>query len=194
MYSMPEEIVIIGAGGVGREIAATLKHKAMRHFVLKGFIDDGAQPGSMIAKVPVLGNMEWLLASRQYRHVVIAVGNPAVRSKILERLDNKDFVFPVIIHPGAGIHDPETVSVGKGCYIADGTVITTDVTIEDYCFINTACSLQHDTYLETNTVIMPGVRITGGARIGRNSYIGANCAITTKCTIAENSHITASIR
>lgn len=181
---MPNTIVIIGSGGVGREIAATLKHIDFAdQYVLKGFIDDGQPTGTLINHLSVLGNVEWLIHQSQIRQVIIAIGNPQVREKIYTRLKDFNFQFPTIIHPSAQIHDHEFCKIGEGCYIAAQVVMTTNVTIEDFCFINTACTLQHDTHIEKNCTLMPGVRITGGATIGHGSYLSANLALTTSVIV-----------
>jgi len=123
----------------------------------------------------------------------LAIGNPQLRKKIIERLGNH-FSYPTIIHPNVSIHNKDTVSIGQGCYIGDGCIFTTDVIIEDFCFINTGCSLQHDTVIHTNSVLMPGVRITAGATIGRNCFVATNCVITKTIEIEDNTAITESIR
>lgn len=190
---MPNPIVIIGAGGVGREIAATLQNNVFGNFTIKGFIDNAIAPGSIINTLEVLGNLEWFIKEDLDYGVIIGIGNPQARKEILNKLKNCRSHYPTIIHPNVSIHDTETVKIGKGCYIADGCILTTDITIEDFCFINTSCSLQHDTFLESNTILMPGVRITGGAKIGSNTYISANCVITTSCKIPSDSTIKNSI-
>jgi sugar O-acyltransferase (sialic acid O-acetyltransferase NeuD family) len=185
------ETVIVGAGGVGREIAAVLASNEFPEIKVSGFVDDGKQPGTSVGRLTVLGGIDWLLRQDNYS-VVIAFGNSQLRKTVVSRLGD-NFHFPTIIHPGARLHDQSSISIGKGCYIADGCILTTDIKIADFCFVNSGCSLQHDTVLEPYCVLMPGVRITGGAKIGEGTYIAANCAISTFITIQENSKIIQSI-
>lgn len=190
---MKSKIVIIGAGGVGREIAAVLKHDSFSYYDLLGFIDDHIDAGTKINNIEVLGNIDWLISNCQNYGIVLAIGNPIVRKKIINKLKKHSFLYPSIIHSNVSIHDIENVIIGEGCYIADGVIITTNVTIENFCFVNTFCALQHDSYVCENSVLMPGVKITGGAKIGSNTFISANCVIASPCEIAENSVITESI-
>ena len=181
---MSQSVVIIGSGGVGREIAATLKKPYyIHHYILEGFVDDGQPSGTIINAYPVLGNLDWLIQQKKIKKVFIAIGNPLVRIKIIERLNDFHFEFPTIIHPTAQIHDMDFCQIGNGCYIAAQVVLTTNVVIEDFCLINTACTLQHDTYIEKNCTLMPGVRITGGATIGHSTYLSTNLAVTDNSTI-----------
>lgn len=180
---MGSPLLIIGAGGLGREFAAVLKNSAFSNFSLKGFVDDTLPRGTLVDSLPVLGNLDWLLRQNENYGLLLAIGNPNVRKQLLEKLQNGSFHYPTLLHPNVSIHDPETVKIGQGCYIADGCVLTTAITIEDFCILNTSCSLQHDTYIESNSVLMPGVRITGGARIGTGTYVATNCAISSACMI-----------
>ncbi|MHA3787224.1 PglD-related sugar-binding protein [Flavobacterium hauense] len=190
---MYKQLVIIGAGGVGREILAVLKKYPLQDYALIGFVDDGVEPGTIINGLKVLGGLSWIKENSTDLGAVIAIGNPSVRKKITEALSDVSLSFPQVIHPNVSIHDEQTVKIGKGSYIADGCILTTDIHIANFCFLNTACSLQHDTVIGDYSVLMPGVRITGGASIGSGVYITANCAITTKCLIEDDSVITTSI-
>jgi len=189
---MSKSIIIIGAGGVGREIAATLRHVRFTDLKVLGFVDDNVKKGSFVNQWEVLGSIEWLVNNNENYSVIIAIGNPLIRKNIIEKLGDA-FSYPTIIHPNVSIHDIETVKIGNGCYIADGCIFTTDITIEDFCFINTGCSFQHDTFIKTNSVLMPGVRITGGAKIGKNTFIATGCTITNAVEVEDNSVIRYSI-
>jgi len=191
---MPKQLVIVGAGGVGREIAAVIKKHPLTGYEFVGFIDDGVPAGTLINGYKVLGGTQWIFDNAHNAlGVILAFGNPQVRKKVAEKLSAIAVDFPSIIHPGASIHDEDTVVIGKGCYIADACVLTTDITIADFCFINTACTLQHDTTIENYSVLMPGVRITGGAAIGEATYIAPNCVIAITTVIDKNSVIRESV-
>ncbi len=188
---MPNTIAIIGSGGVGREIAATLKHDSFKQkYKLIGFVDDGQPTGTKINGFPVLGNLDWLCNnSENIQKIIIAIGNPLIRAEIIKKIASFNFEYPTIIHPSAEIHDLEYCTIGKGCYIASHNVITTNVTLEDFCFINTNCSLQHDTTTEKNCTLMPGVRITGGAQIGEGTFVSGNTLLPEKINVPSFSRL-----
>ena len=190
---MPEKLVIIGAGGVGREIAAVLKKHPLPGYDLAGFIDDGLSEGTIIKGYPVLGGIQWVLDNATDLAVILAFGNPQLRKKIVQKLQVVSLVYPTLIHPNVSIHDEESVVIGQGCYIADGCILTTDIIVGDYCFLNTSCTLQHDSKVGTYSVLMPGVRITGGATIGSSVYIAPNCFIATNAVINNDAILNESI-
>lgn len=191
---MFKQLVIVGGGGVGREIAAVLKKYPLKGYKLIGFIDDGQPVNTLINGLSVLGGVQWVIDNAADLAVIIAIGNPQVRKKIIEKLSIASLEYPSVIHPNVSIHDNESVIIGNGCYIGDGCILTTNIEVEDFCFLNTGCTLQHDTYISANCVLMPGVRITGGARIGCNTFIASGCVITTNVQIEKDSIIVTSVR
>ena len=190
---MPKKLVIIGGGGVGREIATVLKKHPLSGYDFTGFIDDGISAGTIIKGYPVLGGIQWVLDNATDLAVILAFGKPQLRKKIIEKLHIVSLEYPTLIHPNVSIHDEVSVVIGKGSYIADGCIITTDVIIGNYCFLNTSCTLQHDSIIGDYSVLMPGVRITGGATIGPSTYIAPNCFIATNIVINEASIVDKSI-
>ncbi len=185
---MRQEIIIVGSGGLGREILANFKNSILSNqFKVIGFVDDGVQKGTIINKIEVIGNVEYLLNCKNVS-IVLAIGNPIIRKKIAEKLlTNTSLNFPNIIHPNSSIQDLEFFKIGKGCFISEGCIITTNVTLENFCFINIGCSIHHDTFIESYAVLMPGVRITGGATIGEASYLSPNIAISKNIKIPKES-------
>lgn len=190
---MLKQLVIIGAGGVGREIAAVLKKHPLKGYKLVGFIDDAQPVGTLVNGLSILGSTQWVMDNAVDLGVILAFGNPQVRKKVIEKFQTVTLEYPSLIHPNVSVHDEETVVIGNGCYIADGCILTTNIVVEDFCFLNSCCTLQHDSYISYNCVFMPGVRITGGARIGNNTYIAPNCVIATNTQIESDSFITTSI-
>jgi sugar O-acyltransferase (sialic acid O-acetyltransferase NeuD family) len=170
-------LAIIGAGGLGREIALTIQAQQQVNYSELGFVDDAIAEGTEINGVPVWGNFAWLLQQKEAMQVVLAIGNTAVRSQLIGQLRITAFQFPAIIHPGARLHDPRNIKVGKGCYVADGCILTTGISLGEFCLLNSACSIQHDVQLQDNVILMPGVRLTGAVPIPANTLVKANSVL-----------------
>lgn len=190
---MKESVFIIGAGGVGREILSVLQHTSLNEkYPVSGFIDDGIEAGILVNGIKILGGIEYLLALEK-ASIIIALGNPKVRRKIIEQLSDSKFSFPTIIHPEVSFHDPSKIAVGKGTYITQGCILTTDISIGDFCFLNIGVTINHDAIVGDNCVLMPGVRITCGANLGKDSYVSPNCVLSKPFEIPAESWITESI-
>lgn len=191
---MKQKIYIIGAGGVGREVLAVLQHTSLKNdFEVAGFIDDGVISNTFVNEIKVLGGIDFLL-EKENVSVIIAIGNPIIRKQILKKLAIKNFEYPTIIHPKVSFHDRSKIFIGKGSFITEGCIITTNVSIGDFCFLNIGVTINHDAVIENNCVLMPGVRITCGVNLGENSFVSANCALSKAILIPSESWITESIQ
>jgi sugar O-acyltransferase (sialic acid O-acetyltransferase NeuD family) len=182
-------IHIIGAGGLGREISAALTHTRLKEkFTLRGFIDDNLAPADVINGIPIQGGIDWLMKQKNLT-LFIAIGNNSIRQSIITKLSQNNFNFPTLIHPEASIHDDFFIQIGKGSYIAQATVLTTNIHIGRHTLILPCCSISHDTTIGDCCTLMPDVRITSGATIGNNVHIGPGTIIAKNTTIPSNTTI-----
>lgn len=180
-------IHIIGAGGLGREIAAALTHTSLKEkYTLHGFIDDNYVIGDVVNGIPVAGGLDWLTHQNGLQ-LFIAIANNEVRERIANQFPQH--TFPRMIHPAVNQPDDFFVRIGHGSYIAEGCVLTTNIHIGRHTLVLPACTLSHDTTIGDCCTLMPGVRITSGATIGNHVHIGAGTIIATNTNIPSHSKI-----
>lgn len=186
---MKEKIYIIGAGGLGREMAATLScFKEDSNYKLIGFIDDNQPVGKIINNLKVLGGIEFL-KSIDSASVLLGIGNSTIREQIYLSLSEHNISFPTIIHPNASIHAKEFVTIEKGCYISDGCILTTNISIGKFTYLLPGVTLSHDTTIGEFCMLMPGVRISSGATIGNSVTIGTGSIIAKPVSICDGAVI-----
>lgn len=176
-----KNVVIIGAGGLGREIAAMMIRHYSEQYNLLGFVDDGKTPHDTVNGAYVLGGLDWL-SSQGELAVLIALGKPAVRKAVYEKIKHLPLEFPNIIHPEAQLHYPQFIEMGQGNIICDSAILTVNVSLGHFSLINLQATLGHDTVLHNYNTLMPGVHISGGAEIHSEAFIGtgANLIKATK--------------
>jgi sugar O-acyltransferase (sialic acid O-acetyltransferase NeuD family) len=181
-----KNIVIVGAGGLGKE-TAVLINQINQHqptWRLLGFYDDGVSTGTTIASVPVLGTIAQL-NQQQELNVVIAIGDPAIKEKIVNRITNTAIVYPVLIHPKAVVGD--NIMVGEGSIITAGCVLTIDSNIGKHVLINLNATIGHDVTVGEYSSIMPGAHISGFVTMGKAVFIGTGAAVLQHLSIAPHS-------
>lgn len=177
--------VVVGAGGLGCEVAATIQNYLHREFELMGFVDDGVSVGTIVNDLPVLGGVEWLI-DQENLAVVLAIGSPKVKQIIYNRIKSGSFQFPNIIHPNSRVHDPKFVKMGIGNIITDACIITTNVNIGNFNLLNLACTVGHDTQVGDFCSIMPTVSVSGGATIRNNVYVGTGAKLIKATTLNDS--------
>lgn len=188
MNNERKKIVIVGAGGFGRETATLIKdvNQKQSEWEFLGFVDD-AVTGETVEGYPILGNVEYLLQMQPKPYVSIAIANSAVREHIAGRLKRAGFQFPTLIHPTVAIGP--NVSIGEGCIICRNAIFTTNIVVGDFCILNLNCTFGHDTVLDQYISMMSHTAIAGDVRIGKACYFGLHCtvinlvSITDHCTI-----------
>ena len=179
-----KEIYIIGASGFGREVAWLIEE--LDEWKVKGFIDDNeAIIGTKINNIPVLGTVDFLLDHKDKINAVIAIGNPSVRSKIVDKLKNNSNIdYPNIIAKDVRISD--TCEIGIGNIICTHTVLTVNITLGNFNHINLDCTVGHDVILNNFVTVYPSVNVSGNVTIGNCSELGTGTQLIQGKKIADN--------
>lgn len=183
-----KDIVIVGAGGFGREVAWLIEdiNKINESWNLIGFVDDNeALLGTSINGYEVLGNVEWLC--RQNFHVVCAIGDPKIKKMTIERLENSENHYPVLVHPSVICSDK--VKIGEGSIICAGNIITVNIEIGSHVIINLDCTIGHDAIIGNYSTILPSVNVSGYVKVNECVSLGTCCAVIQGISIGTNTII-----
>lgn len=183
-----KDIIIIGAGGFGREVLALIEaiNRKKNEYNFLGFIDDGISSENLINGFENLGGTDLLLNWEQELHVAVALGNPKIKESIVNKISvNKNLTFPNLIHPNVYLENYGNF-FGKGNIICEGNILTTNITFKDFITLNLACTVGHDTLIEDFCSIMPGVNISGEVIVREKVYIGTGAKIINQLEIGEN--------
>ena len=167
---------IIGAGGFGREVYSGLDNKEQIDTVF--FVDDKYWYENNNKILPI-SNFD----PEEYE-VVVAVGNPADRQKIVESLPLTTTFF-TYIHSSVLLLDT-SIKIGEGSIICAGSILTTNIKIGKHCHLNLHSTIGHDTTIGEYFTTAPGVKISGNCTIGNNVYFGTNSSIKEKLTVCDN--------
>ena len=181
-----EKIAIVGTGGFAREVLTLIEdlNRQCATYEIVGFID--ADTSKVIHGYPVVGDDEHINNSREPISVVIAVGEPHLKRKIRNKYTNPLVKFPTVIHPSVLIGSKNTVTIGDGCIICAGCILTTDIVIKDYVTLNLMCTVGHDTEISDYCSFMPSVNISGEVKIKDGVYVGTGAKIINQLEIGKN--------
>lgn len=180
-----KDIVIIGAGGMGRETAWLIEqiNQVEEKWNILGYLDDNENVlGKILNGYKVLGKIEILDNLPSETNVVIAIGNGKIREKIIERLGERE--YPILIHPNVNI--AKSSEIGEGTIICSGALISIETKIGKHCIINFNSIVAHDSVIEDFVTIHVNVNISGNVSIEKFSTIGSGSSIYQGKKIEEN--------
>jgi sugar O-acyltransferase (sialic acid O-acetyltransferase NeuD family) len=167
------EKVIIGAGGFAREVK-----KQMKDDNVKFFVDDEfwVENKDNIYKISELDSSK--------HQVIVAIGNPLDRYKIIKKLPS-NIEFFTFIHESVMILSND-IEIGEGSIICAGCILTTNIKIGKHSHLNLHSTIGHDTVVGDYFTTAPGVKISGNCIIGNRVYFGTNSSVREKITICDD--------
>lgn len=170
-------LAIFGAGGLGREFLElagiiNARTKKWDSFV---FVDDNADLKEMQG-TPVCSFSDMLADEQQEQtEYIIAVGEPAVRRKIYERLQENQCSIATLVHPD--VHVPNTTTIGQGSVVCFGCFVSCNVTIGENVVLQPQCNIGHDDVIHSHSMVSGFVNLGGACVLGEESYIGLSACV-----------------
>lgn len=172
-----KNIVIIGAGGVGRETSLIIQkiNELEPTWNLIGFIDDNVNNwGRVVNGYSVIGGIDSLEVLPSDTYIIIAIANYEIKRKIVNRINDK-FKFATIIHPRVWIHD--YINVGEGTIIYEGAILTTNIKIGNHVIISPKCGIGHDSIIKDYVSLLWNVNVSGNDVIEEGVMMGSGSTV-----------------
>lgn len=174
-----KDIVIIGAGGVGKETALLIKqiNENKLTWNLLGFVDDNVElQNKYINGIKVICNVEELCDIDKDMFVVCAIANYKIKKSIVSKLKkNRHIKFANIIHPEVYLCD--SVQLGEDVIIYPGCILTTNITIGDHVIISPRCGIGHESQISDYSSLLWNVSISGNVKINEGCLLGSSSTV-----------------
>lgn len=141
-----QNLVIIGAGGLAREAydLAYLCYGNNSGFRVKGFLSDGPSDIESLGYPPVLAKVANYNVEPD-DVFFCAIGKVYDRKKTVEIILSKGGKFINLIHPTAVISP--SVKIGTGVAIKAFCVLSSDVIVEDFSYLQSSVIMGHDVHI-----------------------------------------------
>lgn len=174
------KVVVLGAGGFGREVADLARAGGMN---VVGFV--GALPeGDPELTLPLLGGDE-VLPSLRARGVadaaLVAVGDGGVRERLLALCEAAGLELPALVHASACLLANRPL--GPGTIVYPGVVVMSDCHVGRGVLLNAGATLGHDVSVGHCANIGPGAHLAGRVAVGPRAVIGIGATVRERISI-----------
>lgn len=179
-------LLVMGAGQYGvmaKEIA-----EAMGIFDRIAFLDDSykasaasrqachpeqsaseVEGSSQISLIGTFADLPKFAA--EFRYGFVAIGNPALRRKLTEQLQQNGFTPATLVHPTAYVSP--SAQLGTGCCVEPNATVQTGAVIKQASFIASGAVIRHN------------------ATVGEFCHIDCNAVVNTLAVVSAGTHILA---
>jgi len=183
---MAEPLIIIGAGGFGREVhdIVVAINRAADEPVWEflGFLDDGEVHLERLERRGAR-LLETSQALPQYAGAwyVVGIGNPKIREMLANRADAAGLRAATLIHPSAttGLD----VEIGDGSVVCSHVSITTNIRLGRHVHLDQNAAVGHDVTMEDFVRVNPGATISGDVVLERGVTVGTGAAVVQGLTV-----------
>ncbi len=172
MSHLPE-IVIYGASGHANAYRCFLAELRMADVV--AFVDDfGGDQGHHLAGRPIISLQTWR-AKLPVHPCLIAVGDPAAKRRIVERVEAAGGIFHCPHESSA--HGFVDVSIGAGTLIARPAYVGPNSRVGAHVAVMPMSTIGHDVDIGDFCTLCPGTNISGYVIIESGVFVGAGAVI-----------------
>ena len=183
-------ILIVGAGGFGREVLHWARdawpEKSSR---IAGFLS--AERDRLTCHD---GSLEIIADPDRYEPqagdaLLLAIGIPIVRRQVAESLASRGATFLTLVHPTAIV--APTAAIGEGSIICPYAIVSDSARVGAFVLMNYHSSLGHDASAGNHAVLSPYATLGGNAHIGDDVFMGLHASVGPGRRIGAHSKVSA---
>ena len=188
-----KNIVILGAGGFGRELYHWIRQNQKvginLDWEVKGFLDPNK--GSLkefVGYPPILGDeKDYLIQEGDF--FLSALGNVALKKRVVDLILRKEGNFEKFIHHTAVVSSSS--KVGKGVVICPHAIVSSEAVLGSFVMLNLYASCGHDTEVGSYSILSPYATLNGFSKLGEEVFLGSRATVLAGKIVGEKSKISA---
>ena len=170
-----KELVIVGAGGLGLEVAWTVERinaaSAASMWRIVGFADDAPGKASgTFGGFPLLGPCDKAVRDWPEAAFFVAIGENSTRERVVRALGDR--AFPALVDPSADVAPSARIS--RGAFVAPRAVVSVEAEVGAFAIVNARSGVGHGSVLGDFSQVCPGASLSGETRLGARALVGTN--------------------
>jgi sugar O-acyltransferase (sialic acid O-acetyltransferase NeuD family) len=183
-------ILIVGAGGFGREVLQWARDAWPDHADrIGGFLsDDPHRLDGFSTGVRILATVE-SYEKRAGDYLLLGIGVAYVRRMVAERVADRGAAFLTLVHPRAVV--AESARIGPGSIICPQAVVSDSAALGACVLVNYHASLGHDSSVGDYAVLSPYATLGGGAAVGDDAFLGLHASVGPGRVVGARSKVSA---
>ena len=184
------DIVIIGAGGFGREVYLWAKDSFSKdQYRIKGFLDDNPRIlANYDMDVGIIGNLNSYEIKNQDRFL-FAIGDIDVKKRLIIKMKKRGAKFLTLVHPTAIMAN--TTKIGEGVIICPFCLVSDNVLLEDFVMMNVYSSCGHDAKVGSYSILSPYATLNGFVILEDEVFLGTHTTVIPYKRVGYKSKISA---
>lgn len=184
-------IIIVGAGGFGREVLQWARDAWPDHAgKIAGLLsaDPGVLDGRAIG-LPILASPDDF-TPQPGDGLLLGIGRRGVRRRVAEQLESRGGHFLSLVHPSAIVAD--TADVGRGTILCPYASVTANARLGAFCLLNMYSMVAHDAAVGAFSVLSPYAGVAGEAAVGEDVFLAMHSFVGPGVRVGNGSLISGS--
>jgi sugar O-acyltransferase (sialic acid O-acetyltransferase NeuD family) len=192
-FGLPSDcrsIVIVGAGGFGREVLQWARDAwPDRASLISGFLsDDPRRLDGFSNGAGILSTVaDYHPAAGEY--LLLGIGVPYSRRRVAEYLRAREARFLTLLHPQAVV--AASAEIGEGSIICPFAVVSDSAVLGRFVLVNYHASFGHDAAAGEYAVLSPYATLGGGARVDDEVFLGLHASVGPGIAVGARSKVSA---
>lgn len=183
-------LLIIGAGGFGREVYQWVKDSFdERTYKFKGFLSNNSHDLDSFSLNENIIDDPMSYSVQPDDRFLIAIGDIDTRIRIVKRIKANGGIFETLLHKTAVVAN--TATIGEGVIACPFALISANAILDDFVLLNIYASCGHDSTIGKHTVFSPYATTNGFVTLESEVFLGTHSTVTPKRLVKYRSKVSA---
>jgi sugar O-acyltransferase (sialic acid O-acetyltransferase NeuD family) len=185
------EIFIVGAGGLGREVRSWLPAclSSKSQWRIAGFLNDDLDALEAMAgyeDTPIVSTIRGFYPMPNH-WLVMAIADPINKKAIVNLLIERNAKFLTVIHPTANV--ASSAKIGEGSILYPLSTVHCEASLGSFVVLNSYSNVGHDSSIGDWSTLSGHVDVTGRCRIGTSVFVGSNASVLPGTFVGDHAKI-----